>query len=132
MLDLFHQKYGKILINQLPVIMKEYTVDHPLKNLLNQTTEHPEHFYQHLDDFHSLFDAAALGQFLSGIDASQGSSHPPGYINERALFNPSHLEISWVLDTQGRKVPYVSYKGASYRINNLHIHSKQLHLFRSK
>jgi disulfide oxidoreductase YuzD len=55
-----------------------------------------------------------------------------GFINESCVFDPSKWTFEWLLDAQGRKVPYASYHGHKWKINNLHIHSKNLAGFRSK
>ena len=84
------------------------------------------HFYL----FNSLFDAAAFGQYLGGEDPRNGHS-APGFINESCIFNPSHFTYTWEEDDQGRLVPYAHYKNEKVRINNLHIHSKNLAPFYS-
>ena len=117
-------------IDNLPLIMPEYTEIHSLINGLNQRSAYPEVYTQKIDLFHSIFDAAAIGQYMGGIDPMPGNSQP-GFINETCLFNPSKLRFEWQEDEKGRKVPFAICNEAAYRINNLHIHSKRLHGFRS-
>ncbi|MEI6242401.1 MAG: hypothetical protein WCP39_03235 [Chlamydiota bacterium] len=122
-LSFFQREVGRDSIQNLPIIMKEYVEDHLA---LNQDI-----FAQHIQDFGSIFDAAALGQYLGGIDPRNGESKP-GFINETCIFRPSFLKIEWIQDERGRKVPYASYHdGKKFRINNLHIHSKNLSKFLS-
>ena len=80
--------------------------------------------------FLSIFDGAAIGQFLGGIDPKNGVSKP-GFINESCLFNPSLIKFTWEVDDCDRRVPYASYGNSISRINNLHIHSKNLQKFTS-
>lgn len=129
-LSLFKQAYGKESIDYLPIITKEYIKKYPLRSTHRHKTKHPEHFVRHIDLFESIFDAAALGQYLGGIDPLHGKD-TVGFINERCLFQPNKLTIQWEADKQGRKIPYVIHSENKYRINNLHIHSKELEKFKS-
>ena len=128
---LFKRLNGSDYIDQLPIIMPDYAQDYPLESTMGHRTNHPENYWNHIDQFDSIFDAAALGQYLGGIDPRNGLSQP-GFINESCLFNPSHLEFSWEFNDQGLRVPCAHYRGKKYRINNLHIHSKYLAPFTSK
>jgi hypothetical protein len=119
-------------IGHLPIIMEDYTADHPLVNALGSRVRNPSDYCQQAKYNQSIFDAAAIGQFLGGGDLSHHPNTLPGFINESCVFNPSLLNYIWELDAFGRRVPYAVYKNKKYRINNLHIHSKQLHLFKSK
>ncbi|MFL5812872.1 MAG: hypothetical protein ACJ763_04795 [Bdellovibrionia bacterium] len=113
-------------VTPLPIVPTGYECDWTTPS--GQKSQEPW-IYTHLaDQFGSIFDAAALGQFIGGVD---GADRKIGFINESCVFNPSALNIDWRHDEQGRKIPYVLWKGVSYRINNLHIHSKELHKFRS-
>ena len=117
-------------INSLPIIMDSYCKKYSLKNALGYTVENPTLYSKNITEFQSIFDAAALGQFLGGIDPRNGKS-VPGFINERCIFNPSHLTFKWIVDHMGRKVPYMIFGDEIYRINNLHIHSKKMGPFLS-
>ena len=117
-------------IDSLPIIMPSYTAVYPLKSPHHHTTKHPQLYSKHADTFHAIFDAAAIGQFLGGIDPIHPNNQP-GFINESCLFNPSVLQYQWIKDQEGRLVPYASFQDQSYRIINLHIHSKRLHAFKS-
>ncbi len=127
----FKNQHYQFYIDHLPIINPQYEQDHGLKNALNATAEHPEMYFRFFEDFQSIFDAAAIGQYLGGISPRNGSG-PPGFINETCFFNPSYLSFTWKEDFKGRWVPYIIYKNAEYRINNLHIHSKNLDNFYSK
>lgn len=113
-------------LNSLPVIMPEFTAAYPIKGKSN-TMNHPGIFTNLATEFHAIFDAAAIGQFLGGSRNTQ----KPGFVNWACLFNPSFLEYQWIRDEEGRFVPYAIYGDAKYNIVNLHIHSKQLAKFYS-
>jgi len=131
MIGLFKNKYGLKYIDQLPIVMSAYAQKMGLRSPSNHLTTHAYAYSNHIGEFNSIFDAAALGQYLGGIDPRNGKSEP-GFINESCLFNPACLSYEWVVDAQGRKVPFAFYDGVYYRINNLHIHSKYLYKFLSK
>lgn len=92
------------------------------------SSAHPKSYSNHLDQFNSLFDAAAFGQYLGGDDPRNNNAGP-GFINEASLYNPSHFDIDFLPDSQNRRVPFVTYQGKTYRMNNLHIHCKDLKQF---
>jgi hypothetical protein len=127
----FGAKYGTDYIDSLPIISRSYIARHGLKNAKNEHTDNAEKYCTHIDAFNSLFDGNALGQYLGGIDPRIGASKPKTYINPESFFNPTLLTIEWQKDEHGRKIPFMVFEGESYRINNLHIHSKNLQAFLS-
>lgn len=127
---LYQKTFSRDYIDNLPLIMAEYLMKHSLINAENKTTQCPLNYCRNSDVFNSIFDGAAFGQYLGGIDPRNGLSKP-GFINETCLFNPSHLPIEWYRDEQNRNVPFARCNEALYRVNNLHIHSKFLENFRS-
>jgi hypothetical protein len=130
LLALYKKESSPDKIDNLPLIMSEYTNEYALINALNQKPVNPSTYSQNSGLFNSIFDGAAIGQYLGGIDPIHEISKP-GFINETCVFNPSQLLFEWRKDEQGRKVPFALCGGVAYRINNLHIHSKRLHDFRS-
>lgn len=126
----YRNTYTAEYIDNLPLLMPEYLENNSLVNSLGQGTTRARSYVNNTESFKSIFDAAAIGQYLGGVSPVHGTPKP-GFINETCLFNPSLATYEWRKDTQGRNVPFVHYNRAAYRINNLHIHSKQLHLFKS-
>lgn len=129
-LALFKNENSRDSIDHLPIITNEYVETHELVTPSGHVAAQKSEYAKNIVAFNSIFDAAALGQFLGGIDPRNGLS-APGFINESCVFNPSLITIEWIADKQQRKVPYVVYPHAKYRINNLHIHSKHLENFKS-
>lgn len=117
-------------VGSLPIIMPEYCTMHPLESPSHHTTTRPSSYFENAQTFHAIFDAAAIGQFLGGIDPIH-ANNAPGFINESCLFNPSLLEYEWIPDDKNRRVPYAVFQGQYYKIINLHIHSKRLYEFKS-
>lgn len=121
------QKHHSDYVLTLPIITSNYSNKFVLKNEKNKRVRKNNIYYQCFDEFKSIFDAAALGQYLGGTHVEK----KPGFINETCCFNPSLLKFSWEKDDQGRWVPYMILDGEKTKINNLHIHSKQLFKFYS-
>ena len=127
----YYQKFHEPYVGALPIVMSSYVVRNELvTNDRRRVAKNKFMFCQYETAFGSIFDAAALGQYLGGIDPRNGLSKP-GFINESCVFNPSLLTFSWKIDERGRKVPYASYDHTELPINNLHIHSKNLEAFLS-
>ncbi len=118
-------------INYLPIVTPEYVKSHPLVSAAGHNVQNADNYCLNIDVFDSIFDAAALGQYLGGIDTIHEGGGIPGFINESAIFNPSFFSYEWNTDNRGRNIPYIVYANKKYRINNLHIHSKKLDQFSS-
>ena len=73
----------------------------------------------------SIFDAAAIGQYLGGVDPRNIPYDTTGFINEGCVFDPSNFKYKWI-----NSEPFmVLENGHEVKINNLHIHSKNLKRF---
>lgn len=126
MLGAYRNRYSAEYVDNLPLIMPEYLQCHAFMN----GTSRPQSYFNNIERFQSIFDAAAIGQYLGGVSPVHGPPQP-GFINETCIFNPSHLRFEWHKDAQGRNTPFAVCNGKKYRINNLHIHSKSLEKFKS-
>lgn len=76
------------------------------------------------DDLNIIFDGAAFGQYVGGVDNRNDSSNTVGFVNETTIFDVSKLNISWE-----KKLPVITHNNKKIRICNLHIHSKTLNKF---
>ena len=77
-----------------------------------------------------LFDAAAIGQYVGGIDTIHtGGVIRPGFINETCVVDYSKYSFGWARGQCGLYVPCVLIDGTPIRIHGLHIHSKALENF---
>jgi hypothetical protein len=130
MLAIFKKRYQRNYIDTLPIVTCDYPV--PLQSLIHKIPKNTNDYFNHIDDFNSVFDAAALGQYLGGIDPenSHGNS-TVGFINETCVFNPSYYKFQWIKDSANRRVPHLISKRNATPVNNLHIHSKNLSAFMS-
>lgn len=110
----------------LPILPTNYDLD--LKSQTGLTTKNPQQFFKNYDKFNSVFDAASIGQFIGGIDGRNINSNKDtsGFINESCLFSMKNFQVDFLKDDYKRRVPYLNYKDRICKINNLHIHSKNL------
>jgi hypothetical protein len=82
----------------------------------------------------SIFDCASWGQYLGGTYANpnhQKFTDPKHYIGASIIKGEVD---AYFKDINGHKIPYCIDKKTNkeYKINNLHIHSKKLNLYKSK
>ena len=76
-------------------------------------------FNNKLADLQLIFDGAALGQYLFGID-NENPAETVGFINETTVFSPATLNFTW-----RNQLPYAASAGTN-KIANLHMHCKNL------
>jgi hypothetical protein len=74
-------------------------------------------YSEHAKDFTCLFDAAAVGQYIGGVDPRNISGNTVGFINETSIIKCNKMNIEW----RDRK-PFLN----GLPLVNLHIHSKDL------
>jgi len=82
------------------------------------------------DMFPFIFDGAAIGQYLGGIDPRNDPSYTIGFVNETCVVKYNNYKV-WIEydDNEKRKKPFIIINEKVVPIFNLHIHSKQLHNF---
>jgi hypothetical protein len=75
----------------------------------------------------SIFDAAAIGVYLAGGDTHHtGGKIILGKKNQWSLIDYTNYKFIYIKDEEDRKIPYIVKDSSHIRINNLHIHSKDL------
>lgn len=105
-------------IDTLPIFINEKNNTDNVFNILTKNF----HYYN------LIFDAAAIGQYLGGIDPRNKSGNTIGFINETCIINYSKYRFVWK-NENGLKIPYIIINENEYPIINLHIHSKNLKNF---
>lgn len=85
-------------------------------------------FNKNFPDFNTIFDAAAIGQYLGGVDKNNNPSDTRGFVNETCVIKYDKYLFHWI-EKNGLFVPHLNIDGKMIQINNLHIHSKELHNF---
>ena len=82
------------------------------------------------DLFEMAFDAAAIGQYLGGVDPRNTSGDTRGFINETCTIKYNNFAYKWVTGNDSMRRPFIILKnGDSIPIFNLHIHCKCLEVF---
>lgn len=81
---------------------------------------------KNFDFYNCIFDGAAIGQFLGGIDPRNNPNNTIGFINETCIVNYSKFKFIWEKDENNNLIPYILINLKKIRIINLHIHSKNL------
>ncbi len=75
----------------------------------------------------SIFDALSMGIYLGGVDPHHTRGVlTKGYKSTWGLIDYTKYMYEWKHDEEGRNIPYVWSGSTWLRINNLHIHSKDL------
>lgn len=85
--------------------------------IINHPNNGDRRYSENLSLFGALFDGAAVGQYVGGVDPRNAPGDTRGFINETTVFKCSEECLSWV---SGR--PYLN----GLPLVNLHIHSKEL------
>ena len=82
------------------------------------------------DLFKMTFDAAAIGQYLGGVDPRNTPGDTRGFINETCVIKYNDFVYKWITGNDGVRRPFIILKnGDSIPIFNLHIHCKCLEVF---
>lgn len=85
-------------------------------------------FTHNIERFQCIFDAAALGQYIGGVDPrNSGGRSTLGFINETSHLKPNRVRILWKQNSEGLWYSTVN----DLPVVNLHIHSKDLRRWRS-
>jgi len=122
------RKYSLGMIHEMPLLW-----------LCGNLTSHIEllpilpfgEFSRHHEDFRAIFDPASWGQFVGGTRTEGPGAKPEDhYIGQLLRSNPQY-GVKWRTE-DGLKMPYFVYDNNWVKINNLHIHSKNLKEFMSK
>ncbi len=76
--------------------------------------------------FKMIFDAAAMGQYLGGVDPRNQSGDTRGFVNETCIVKYNHYQFVWKTGNDDIKRPFLLCDEEELPIFNLHIHSKNL------
>jgi hypothetical protein len=82
--------------------------------------------------FNSIFDAAAIGQYIGGVDPNNvkkgQNTNTVGFVNETCIIKYNNYSFEW--KKKGNfYYPYIIIDDKLLLINNLHIHCKKLENF---
>ena len=80
------------------------------------------------DVFGYVFDAAAIGQYLGGVDPRNCAGDTRGFVNETCVIKYDQFDFIWE-NMNGIRKPFVLINGIKFPVFNLHIHHKNLQDF---
>jgi hypothetical protein len=80
---------------------------------------------ENFEKFNCIFDAAAMGQYLGGIDPKNDSRNTIGFVNETCVIKYDNYKFVWITINDIKR-PFLKIGDYEIRIFNLHIHSKKL------
>ena len=127
--------------NNLKYILDNYDSD---KNDMDNLAKHSENIIERLPIFNDInnvlsknfnsyniiFDAAAIGQYLGGVDERNIGGDTRGFVNETCLIKYNNYSFYWK-KINNLYYPFININNELIQIFNLHIHSKKLNLFLS-
>ena len=116
------KKYN-INISNLPILPNFY--DKEFKSLNGLFTDDKLQYSNNFNLFNSIFDGACIGQYIGGVDPRNQSGDTRGFINESCIFNVMNFNFVFENDN-GIMSPFAIIDNNKIKINNLHIHSKNL------
>ena len=86
-------------------------------------------YNENFPDFNSIFDGAAIGQYLGGVDPRNIAGDTRGFVNETCEIKYDKYTFKWI--KKGKYLfPHIKINDKLIPINNLHIHCKNLQNFR--
>lgn len=86
---------------------------------------------QNYPQFQCIFDAAAMGQYLGGVDPRNQAGNTEGFVNETCVVKYDQYQFTWMTGADHVKRPFLKVRGEVIPIFNLHIHCKNLKKFLS-
>jgi hypothetical protein len=108
------------LINKKTNIITNF----PIFNKYNSDNLEIRFVSKNFNNINFIFDAAAIGQYLGGVDPRNKQGDTTGFINETCIIKYNNYMFIWK-----DKKPYIILDNIEIPIFNLHIHSKILNKF---
>lgn len=115
-------------MDALPIVPPDYPG--PLKSSAGHIAADPTLFARHFTELGMVFDAAALGQFLGGVDPRNASGPTQGFVNESCVFDPRLLQPRMAM-FEGLRRPVIQTPSGIHPVANLHVHAKTMMPFLS-
>lgn len=118
------RKYSMDMVNEMS-LMKFYGVEKGEDFICNLPILPFGDYSEHFSDFNSIFDPASWGQFVGGTRVEGPGAKPLDHYIGVLLTKNTSWNVIWQIEND-LKIPYFNKDGELFRINNLHIHSKNL------
>jgi hypothetical protein len=125
--------FNKNDMQNFAVIKKKTNIIENFPIFISDASQNEEYHFvtQNFDSFQMIFDAAAMGQYLGGIDPRNQDGDTRGFINETCVIKYNNYSFYYRV-INGIARPFIMVQDALYPIFNLHIHSKNLQVFKSE
>jgi len=107
---------------------KDSCITFPIINN-NEKYDKIDIFNENYELFNGIFDTAAIGQYLGGVDPRNIEGNTIGFINETCVVKYNNYQFTWIKNEDGFNFPYIIIDDKTIPIFNLHIHSKNLNKF---
>jgi hypothetical protein len=108
-------KHKTKLIEHFPIFHYDYAI-----------TNEEKFVSQNYHNFNMIFDAAAIGQYIGGVDPRNINADTVGFVNETCVIKYNKYNIVWK-EIDNIKKPFLEInKEVLVPIFNLHIHCKNL------
>ena len=127
--------FAKNDMENFSIIQRQTDLIENFPIIVEDLTGSPEYQFvsRGYENFHMIFDAAAIGQYLGGVDPRNIPGDTRGFVNETCIVKYDKYQFIWYLVGNNR-CPFIVIKNDSgreckYPIFNLHIHSKALEDF---
>jgi hypothetical protein len=88
-----------------------------------------DNYNENYNMFKGIFDGAAIGQYLGGVDPNNIKGNTIGFINETCIVKYNNYKFEFIKNKEGYSFPYIIIDDEKIPIFNLHIHSKNLKKF---
>ena len=94
---------------------------------INIYTDNRKSLVENFDKYNVIFDAAAIGQYLGGVDERNINGDTRGFINNDSYVKYNENSFFWIKSENNLLFrPYIKISEKYIQIINLHIHSKKL------
>jgi hypothetical protein len=105
-------------------------IDHfPICRALDSFTDEQRYVCMNFERFRMIFDAAAIGQYLGGVDPRNIAGDSRGFINETCVIKYNEYRVIWNIGDDSVRRPFLQINGEIVPVFNLHIHSKNVSVF---
>lgn len=111
-------RFGEDIIERLPIYLPTMTS--------KETAMITKNFYR----YGWIFDGAAIGQYLGGVDERNIEGDTRGFVNNDCVIRYDNSKFYWIPDKKTKLYrPYICINEIFYPVFNLHVHSKKLNNF---
>jgi hypothetical protein len=128
---LLPSKYNIDMVNEM-ALLHIFQIDNP-SIMCNLPILPSGSYSENFQNFESVFDPASYGQFVGGTpgNAISGVIKPPDHYIGQEMRTDLSMNVVFK-ELNGLKIPYLLYRDNVIKINNLHIHSKELKKYLSR